>query len=105
SAIMVVLAAALVWCVHLPAGRVTIRPGWLRGLAWFTAGVAVVTVLVGILTTGSGPHAGDPEVPRNGLPTELMEHLHAWPAYALFALTVILLVAVWRTGSRSSRDL
>src|SRR5690606_23609668 len=105
SAIMVVLATALVWCVYLPTGRVTTRPAWLRVLGWLTAILGAITVLVGVLTTGSGPHAGDPEVPRNGLPTELMEHLHAWPAYALFALTVVLVVAVWRTGSRSSRDL
>lgn len=105
SAIMVVLAAALVWFVHRPAGPSAVRPAWLRRLGWLTAAVGTVTVLIGVLTTGSGPHAGDPDIPRNGLPTELMEHLHAWPAYALFVLTVILVVAVWRTGSRASRDL
>lgn len=105
SAAMVVLATALVWCVHLPAEHATPLPRWMRGLAWLTAAAAAVTVLVGILTTGSGPHAGDVGVARNGLPTELMEHLHAWPAYALFGLTVLVVLAAWRSGFAVTRNL
>jgi cytochrome c oxidase assembly protein subunit 15 len=105
SAAMVVLAAALVWHVYLRLERAAPLPRWMRGLAWTLGGVAVVTVLVGILTTGSGPHAGDVGVARNGLPTELMEHLHAWPAYALFAGTVLLVVLAWRRGFAATRTL
>lgn len=103
SAVMVVLAAALVWCVYLPAERAAPLPGWMRGLAWATAAVTAVTVLVGVLTTGSGPHAGDLATSRNGLPTEIMEHLHAWPAYALFALTLLIVLVAWRNGFASTR--
>lgn len=103
SAIMVVLAAALVWGVYLPAERTAPLPGWMRGLAWATAAVTAVTVLVGVLTTGSGPHAGDLGTSRNGLPTELLEHLHAWPAYALFALTVLIVLVAWRRGFAVTR--
>jgi heme a synthase len=102
SAAMVVLAATLVWFVHLPAQREAPLPRWLRSLTWTTAAVAGVTVIVGILTTGSGPHAGDIETPRNGLPTALMEHFHAWPAYVLFALTLITLVVAWRRDHSST---
>ncbi len=105
SAVMVVLAAALVWCVHLPAERSAPLPGWMRGLAWTSAVVAAVTVLVGILTTGSGPHAGDVDVQRNGLPTDLLEHLHAWPAYALFGVTVLIVLVAWRGRFAVTRDL
>lgn len=103
SAIMVVLAASLVWCVHLPAGRIAPMTGWVHRLAWITAIMAAVTVIVGILTTGSGPHAGDVGTPRNGLPTAIMEHVHSWPAYALFALTILLVFVAWRQGATVTR--
>lgn len=105
SAALVVLAAALVWFVYLPTGRASARPAWLRRLARLTAVVVGVTVLVGVLTTGSGPHAGDVGTPRNGLPTELLEHLHAWPAYATFALTVAIVIAAWRGAFVVTRNL
>jgi cytochrome c oxidase assembly protein subunit 15 len=75
----------------------------MRGLAWVTATVTAVTVLVGVLTTGSGPHAGDLGTSRNGLPTEIMEHVHAWPAYALFALTILIVLLAWRSGFAVTR--
>jgi len=55
-------------------------------------------VIMGILTTGSGPHAGDNSnplkpAPRNGLDPELLQHVHSWPAYVTLGLTIILLVA------------
>ncbi|MEO6941519.1 MAG: heme A synthase, partial [Terrimesophilobacter sp.] len=81
---------------YLPSERRPPLSGWIRPLSWFTAVVAAITVVVGILTTGSGPHAGDVETPRNGLPTDVMEHLHAWPAYVLFAMTVLLVLVAWR---------
>lgn len=71
-------------------GRLLAVPPGFAGLAVVTAVVAGITVLVGILTTGSGPHAGDGGAARNGLDPELMQHVHSWPAYALLALTVVL---------------
>ncbi|MBN9150381.1 MAG: COX15/CtaA family protein [Micrococcales bacterium] len=103
SAAMVVLAAALVWFVHLPAQRIPPLAGWVRPLAWAAAAMAVVTVVMGVLTTGSGPHAGDVDTPRNGFDTAVMEHLHAWPAYAVFGLTALLLLVAWRGGHVSTR--
>ena len=52
--------------------------------------------MFGVLTTGAGPHSGDAEAGRNGFEAELLEHVHAWPGYALLALTVVLVVAAWR---------
>lgn len=96
SAIMVVLAATLVWFIYrAPEERVQ-EPAWLVRLATITAVVIGITVLVGVLTTGAGPHSGDVGTPRNGLPLELLEHFHAWPAYAAFALTLLILMLSWR---------
>jgi cytochrome c oxidase assembly protein subunit 15 len=55
-------------------------------LSWLVASGIAVTLVVGILTTGSGPHAGDADAPRNGLDSELLQHFHSWPAYVTLAL-------------------
>ena len=55
----------------------------------------LITVLLGVLTTGSGPHAGDNSdakalAPRNGLNQALLQDIHSIPAYITFGLTVLL---------------
>ena len=57
--------------------------------ATVVASLQGVTVLLGILVTGSGPHAGDADAPRNGLNSELLQHFHSVPAYAAVISTVI----------------
>lgn len=97
SVVLVWLATALVYRVYRgPRGSSMTAPGWFAGLAHTTSFVAAVTILVGILTTGSGPHAGDADAPRNGLDSELLQHLHSWPAYTMFALTIAVVVAAAR---------
>ena len=55
-------------------------------LSWLVAAGTALTLIMGILTTGSGPHAGDADAPRNGLDSELLQHLHSWPAYVTLAI-------------------
>ena len=65
-------------------------------LTHITTFVLAVTVIVGVLTTASGPHSGDEDVVRTGVDASVLAHVHAWPGYALFALTLALLVgAAW----------
>jgi len=91
SAVLVVLATVLVYRVYLgPRGSAVALPVWYRPLAAFSAIALAVTILVGVLTTGSGPHAGDGGAARNGLNSELLQHLHSWPAYITFGATVLL---------------
>ena len=61
-----------------------------------------ITVYVGSLTTGSGPHAGDVAAERNGLEPELMQHLHSYPAYLLLFVALALLVVVLRQRLRTA---
>ncbi|HEY8912995.1 COX15/CtaA family protein [Lacisediminihabitans sp.] len=73
-------------------------PRWLTGLTFFTVVVVAITVVVGVLTTGSGPHAGDNSddkhlAPRNGLNPEILQHVHSWPAYLTVALTMAILAS------------
>jgi cytochrome c oxidase assembly protein subunit 15 len=90
SAVLVALATVVVFRVyHGPRGPLTV-PGWYAGLVHLTSAAVAVTVVVGVLTTGSGPHAGDDASARNGLDTELLQHIHSWPAYVTFGLTLAL---------------
>lgn len=47
-----------------------------------------LVVYLGTVVTGSGPHAGDDEAPRNGLDPQVMSHVHAVGVYLLVALTI-----------------
>jgi cytochrome c oxidase assembly protein subunit 15 len=98
SVVLVALSAVLVVRVYAtPGPRVRAVPRWYALTTHLTSVFVVVTVVVGILVTGSGPHAGDGGAARNGLDAEFMQHVHSWPAYITFALTIILLVGARRT--------
>jgi cytochrome c oxidase assembly protein subunit 15 len=100
SVLLVALAAALVVRVYaVPGPHVLAVPRWYAIATRVTSVFVLVTVVVGILVTGSGPHAGDGGAARNGLLPELMQHVHAWPAYATFALTIVLVVGSFRLPS------
>jgi len=98
SAALVANAAAYVCRVYGAAGprERAVSRGYAI-LAHTTSAAVAVTVLVGILLTGAGPHAGDVAAARNGLDPILWQHIHAWPAYVLFALTIVLFAGSWRT--------
>jgi cytochrome c oxidase assembly protein subunit 15 len=98
SVVLVALAAVFVARVYaVPGPRVRAVPRWYAALTQLTSAFVLITVVVGILVTGSGPHAGDGGAARNGLDPEFMQHVHSWPAYITFALTLALIVAARRT--------
>jgi len=103
SLVLVGVSAAFVARMDLPPGpRELAVPRWPAILTHVTSFLLAVTVLVGVLTTGAGPHSGDPEVSlRNGFDATLLEHVHSWPAYALFALTVVLVVGAARARAQA----
>lgn len=94
SAVMIAIAAILMWRTYSP--NVSNSNAKERGLGNLVLGLVVVTELVGVLVTGSGPHAGDIDTPRNGLDSELFQHIHSYPAYASLAALVALLLLVRR---------
>ncbi|WP_029089151.1 COX15/CtaA family protein [Brevibacterium album] len=63
-----------------------------RVLAWAAFALVCIVVVMGVLVTGAGPHAGDEISARNGLDTLLMARLHAAPVWALCAVLIGLLV-------------
>lgn len=97
SAVLVALAAVYVFRVYAePGPRRVAVPRRYALLVHLTSAATLVTVLVGILLTGSGPHAGDDQAARNGLDPIFWQHVHSWPAYVLFALTLLLFAGSFR---------
>lgn len=112
SIVLVALTTMLVHRVYRgPRGTVKVMPSWYTVVVHVTSLFVAITVVFGILTTGSGPHAGDNSkevpAPRNGFNPEFLQHLHSWPAYATLAGTLILLIGVialsGRRGARGVR--
>ncbi|WP_235936273.1 COX15/CtaA family protein [Brevibacterium rongguiense] len=97
SAVCVALSAYFVRRTYDAGGpRTPIGTPALRGLAWTIAVLTVIIVIMGVLTTGAGPHAGDEVSARNGLPIVLMARLHAAPVWLLVIATVAGIVAAHR---------
>lgn len=99
SIALVALTTVLVFRVYRGrGGGLRSAPVWFVVTAHVTSVFVVATVVLGILTTGSGPHAGDADTPRNALDTVLLQHLHSWPAYATLAGTIVLVVGTYGVG-------
>jgi len=104
SAVLVGLAAMLLYRVRV--GGQTSQwsvPAPVRLLSAMMLGVLSISILMGVLTTGSGPHAGDGGVARNGLDSWLLQHFHAWPSYVFLGLVAVLSVLTWFAGVGSPR--
>jgi cytochrome c oxidase assembly protein subunit 15 len=98
SILLVLLTSMLVYRVYYgPRGTARLMPGGYLVLAHVTTLFVAITVIVGVLTTGSGPHAGDAHTPRNGLDTAFLQHAHSWPAYATLAGTLLLVFGAFRS--------
>lgn len=98
SVVLVVLASVVVYRAYFGRRGERVVSGWLVPLVHVTSLFVAITVVVGILTTGSGPHAGDSATDRNGLDSQLMQHVHSWPAYATVALTLVVVLGAIRSG-------
>jgi cytochrome c oxidase assembly protein subunit 15 len=95
SGVLISIASVLVWRVYSPKHDPISYQSVL--LAWPIFVVGWVTVIVGVVVTGAGPHAGDSLTPRNGFDLETWQHYHSWPAYAMTALVLLSLVLAGRS--------
>lgn len=95
SGVLISIASVLVWRVYSPKhGHISYQSVLL---AWPIFVVGWLTVIVGVVVTGAGPHAGDATTPRNGFDLETWQHYHSWPAYVMTALVLISLALAWRS--------
>ena len=105
SVVLVGLSTILLWRVFTGA-RGALNASRLQViLTHFSTVVFAVIIVMGTLTTGAGPHAGDGGAVRNGLDPVIMSHLHAWPSYALTLLAAALTVLALRSRSENPAHL
>ncbi len=100
---LVVSIALIVLCVVMihTAGDLPplpLRP-LARVLARFTFAVGLVSLLLGMVVTGAGPHAGDAEAPRNGLELAAVARVHSLSVWVVVALTIALVVVTAGSGA------
>ncbi|MDQ3716490.1 MAG: COX15/CtaA family protein [Actinomycetota bacterium] len=92
SMVLIALASRL----HLRASAPAIERAALRGpQRWLIVAIAVdlaVVLVLGTVTTGSGPHSGDPEAGRTGLDVAILSRIHAEAVYLLIGLTIVALL-------------
>lgn len=94
SGALIAVATVLVW--HARGHQIHHIPRAFRSHVVLTYLVGVLTVVIGVIVTGSGPHAGDADTPRNGLNSDLLVHVHSYPAYAILALILLQIVYLVR---------
>lgn len=87
SSVLIAIASLLVFRA-LPKPTADSRPA-ARVLSYPVIAISIVTIVIGVLVTGAGPHAGDALTPRNGLDLEVWQHYHSYPGYLMLALIVV----------------
>ena len=90
-----ITAAFLVRLKTSPGPRERAVPAWFAAVTHVTGLALAVTIVFGVLTTGSGPHSGDADVLRHGFDATVLAHVHSWPGYILAALVLFLTVSAW----------
>lgn len=107
SIVMIVLSTVLVFRVYngnAPRTWILSPSGLsLPRIVWLAAVFQIVTIILGILTTGSGPHAGDADAPRNGLDGGILQSLHSYPAYVAVGLTLLAIAMASRAHQLAER--
>lgn len=102
---LAMIGVAVVLLRRLDEGDGPVQPLVTDGITWlvratFVAGWAVL--YVGTVVTGSGPHAGDIDSPRNNLDPRALSQLHTDVVFLLLGLTVAA-VLVLRTVDAPER--
>jgi heme a synthase len=69
-------------------------PGPIRALARLILVVSAAVIVLGVIVTGSGPHAGDEDAKRNGLDPATVSQAHADLVFLLIGLSVALWFAL-----------
>lgn len=89
SLAMICVAVVLVRRVDEPdTDPVPTTPDGVRWLVWAVFWSGWVVLYLGTVVTGSGPHAGDVDAPRNGLDPRAVSQLHTDFVFLLLGLTI-----------------
>ncbi|MEV0457485.1 COX15/CtaA family protein [Catellatospora methionotrophica] len=88
------LSAAMIGGSYLLWQRTVDRPAVtgtavkLRPLTWALTAASAAVVVIGVVVTGSGPHAGDDKAHRTGLNPEMISQLHVDAVFLMLGLAV-----------------
>lgn len=85
SMVLIALAFQLWRRTSPPPARTEPR---LRPLAIAVTIVSAAVLMVGVVVTGSGPHAGDAKAVRTGLDPEMISQLHVDVVFLMLGLTI-----------------
>jgi heme a synthase len=100
SMVLVSLSAYLLYRVgegdELPVALVRNEIRWV---AWVTATLGAVILILGTMVTGSGPHSGDASTPRFGFDPRTISWLHADAVMLFVGLVIAVLLAVQLTAT------
>ncbi|MHA7286082.1 COX15/CtaA family protein [Arthrobacter sp. MDT3-44] len=102
SMVLVALASVLVNRARLTLDQYRGRrdpaaPPLLRQLLVTATVLTSIAVVLGVVVTGSGPHAGDHGAARNGLDSYIVTRLHALPVYLLVATVALAVLLAYRS--------
>jgi cytochrome c oxidase assembly protein subunit 15 len=96
---LAIIGLSVVFLQRIDHPDPVVARGPVVGLAWATFGAAWLVLYLGTIVTGSGPHAGDVNSPRNGLDPLQLSQLHADAVFLFVGLTLGLLFAVHAVGA------
>lgn len=99
-----IAAAYAFWMSTRDPARLTAwsSPAAVRHLGWAIVGASVLVLALGTVVTGSGPHAGDADVPRNGFDPETVAQLHVDGVFLLIGLSLALWFALRAVNAPSA---
>jgi cytochrome c oxidase assembly protein subunit 15 len=98
---MALIVGSVLLVVQVRGSTAAPVPARSVALTRITFAALIVVVYLGTVVTGSGPHAGDADSPRNGLDPHVMSHVHAAGVYMLVALTLATVVML--RGTQAAR--
>ncbi len=99
----VALVVLCVWALRIARRdrpEAVSRP--LRALAVATFVLAMLSIWIGTVVTGAGPHAGDADAPRNGLEILVVARLHSLSAWLVLAAGIACVLVFSRAGHRAA---
>jgi cytochrome c oxidase assembly protein subunit 15 len=96
---LAIIALSVLFLRRLDGPAPAPATGAVVRLATLNSAVGWVVLYVGTVVTGSGPHAGDADAPRNGLDPLQLSQLHADVVLLFVGLTVGLVFALPAVGA------
>ncbi|HEU0256513.1 MAG TPA: COX15/CtaA family protein [Microbacteriaceae bacterium] len=101
SMILIIVAAVFVARAPLaPGPRRWAAPRWIVGMTHTAAVLTALTLILGVVTSESGPHSGNADVRHHLFNAVVMAHVHSGPAYALLAVSIVLVIGMARARLR-----